>query len=303
MSGAQRESSVKDLINLIDAGCFYLEFHLVACSQESLPTRKLRGELERWLASLDSDDERLRIERGGALRTLWWCDQGWSIQFKAIPVNSRIDPRVIGMEFMGPADATDNYTKLERALKKKADAYRSIDLPYLVVAGSATDILGDDDELFEALFGTSYCKIDPVRRAVVGEDRRWNGLWGSPLRPRNRHVSAVLHRSWRNPWEFCSRSLFITHPSDVYFETEEHAYAADDLEYSERSEWQIVHNPWAVAPLPRGLFSFAKEFYVDSGKSISTEPNSTLNNVLGLSDPWPGDVLRSEKDAWYASPA
>ena len=301
VSGAQRENSVKDLINLIDAGGFYLEFRLVACSQESLPTRNMRSELESWLASLDSGDERLRIERGGALRTLLWCDQGWSIQFNAIPVDTRHDPRAIGMEFHGPDDVSDNHTRLGKALMKKARAYRSIELPYLVVAGSATDIPGDEEELLEALLGSTRHKIDRDRHVVIAEDRRWDGLWGSPRSPRNRHVSAVLHRSWRHPWEFCTRSLVVTYPSDVHFETEEDAYAADDLEYSERCEWQIIHNPWAAAPLPRGLFPFAKEFYVDSGELIGTEPYSTLNKVLGLSDPWPGGVLQSEKNAWRAS--
>ncbi len=292
--GTRRGNSVKDLINSFDSGSFYLHFHLFECSQKQLPTRRLRRELEKWLASFDSHRERQRIARGGSLRTLSWCEQGWSIEFKAIPAETRLDHRSIGIEFEGPDDASENYTKLGRALTKKADAYRSIELPYLVVAGSAADIRGDDEEFFEALFGPKYYKIDPERCAVVSEDRRWNGLWGSPRRQRNRHVSAVLHRSWRYPWEFCTRSIVITCPSDVHFETEEDAYAADDIEYSERCEWQIIHNPWAV-PLPRGLFPFAEEFYVDSGELVSAKPKLTLNQILGLPDPWLGDVLQSGK--------
>ena len=301
--GAQRENSVKDLINSIDSGGFKLLFNLFESSQKQLPTRKLRGELKRWLASLDSDKERQRIERGGAPRTLSWGDQGWSIQFKAIPVNAHLDPRSIGIEFKGPDDASENYTKLKRVLTKKADKYRSIEVPYLVVAGSATDILGDDEELFEALFGTSYCKIDPERHVVVGEDRRWDGLWGSPNRPRNRHVSAVLYTHWRNPWDFCARPLVTTSSSDILFETEEDAFAAGDERHHERCEWRFVQNPWAVAPLPRGLFPFAEEIYAKSESLVWAKPKLTLNKVLGLSDPWPGDVLQSEKNAWYSSQA
>ena len=303
VSGTRRENTVKDLINSIDSNAFYLEFHLVEGSQTQLPTRKLRRELECWLASFDSRKERQRIARGGALGTFSWCEQGWSIEFNAIPVDTRFDPRSIGIEFKGPVDASDNYKKLKRALTKKADAYRSIELPYLVVAGSATDMLGDEEELFEALFGPRYCKIDPGRRAVVSEDRRWDGLWGSPSRPRNRHVSAVLHRPWRNPWEFCTQPLVATSSSDILFETEEDAFAAGDEERYERCEWRFVHNPWAVAPLQRGLFPFAEELYAKSESLVRAKPKLTLNKVLGLSDPWPGDVLQSEKNAWYSSQA
>lgn len=299
--GSRRENTVKDLINSIDSRDFKLLFNLRESSQKQLPARKLRRELRRWLESLDPESERHRIERGGPSSTFPWCEYGWSIQFTAIPVNTRRDPRAIGAEIQGPSDATENYTKLGRALKGKADVYRSIELPYLVVAGSATSIQSDDEELFETLFGPWYCKIDRDLRAIVFEGRRWDALWGSPDRPRNRHVSAVLYTPWREPWGFCARPLVFSYPPDAYFETFEEALAANDIETDEPSQWRLAHNPWAAAPLPRGLFPFAKELYSDSSERVSAEPQTTLNHVLGLPDPWPGHPLQSEMDAWYES--
>ena len=54
-------------------------------------------------------------------------------------------------------------------------------------------------------------------------------------------------------------------------------------------EWYVVHNPFADKPLPQGLFSFALEYASEMGRMVKVEPTCTVNEILGLPDPWPGE--------------
>ena len=79
---------------------------------------------------------------------------------------------------------------------------------------------------------------------------------------RYRHVSAILYKSFdphESVWGLC-------HPA---------------------MPWKLVHNPWATHPLPRGMFPFAKEWVPEAGEFNEIEPTCTLNDVIGLPDPWP----------------
>lgn len=77
-----------------------------------------------------------------------------------------------------------------------------------------------------------------------------------------RDVSAILYKSF-NPhesvWGLC-------HPT---------------------MPWKLVHNPCTTYPLPRGMFPFATEWVPESGEFNKVKPTCTLNEVLGLPDPWP----------------
>ena len=80
---------------------------------------------------------------------------------------------------------------------------------------------------------------------------------------RNRHVSAILYKDFdphKSVWGLC-------HPT---------------------MPWELVHNPWATHPLQHEMFEFAKEWI--HRESSFVEPKRTLNEVLGLPDPWPQSV-------------
>lgn len=85
----------------------------------------------------------------------------------------------------------------------------------------------------------------------------------------HRHVSAILYKSFdphKSAWGLC-------HPT---------------------TPWELVHNSSATHPLQRGMFSFATEWIPESGTFNKVEPTCTLNEVLGLPNPWPqrdeGDI-------------
>lgn len=84
---------------------------------------------------------------------------------------------------------------------------------------------------------------------------------------RYRNVSAILYKPFdphKSVWGLCHRA----------------------------TPWELVHNPQANSPMQLRMFPFATEWIPESGTSNKIEPTCTLNEVLGLPDPWPP---RSEK--------
>ena len=262
----QRENVVKDVLDSIDTGRFYLDCKLLESPGTSPPTRRLKRELEGWLASLDPDEEMTRFNKLSDLRSFVWDKDGWKVQFRAIPASpqklERKEARAIGME-TGEAVWLQDGVKLGRALEKKAERYKSmVDSPYLIVASLDTWSASSDD-VHDALFGGEIYTFDPSSPESEHPNqfsRSFDGLFGSPSIPRNRHVSAILYKPQLGLWNFCD--------SDA--------------------PWQLVHNPWAKRPLAVGLFPFVTEWFPDRGKLSEREPTCTLNKVLDLPNPWPG---------------
>ena len=166
------------------------------------------------------------------------------------------------MEVIGPA-FRGNDGSLKKAIKKKASTYQILNSAYLIVVGSGI-VSADFNDLFKALLGREVLTtpVGPYGAEPQAEiTHRFDGLLGSPSRPRNRHVSAVLFKpGLGNVWTVCGKE----HP------------------------WQLVHNPWAKAPLPSGMFTFATQWILERNGLAKFEAMSTLNSVLGLPDPWPG---------------
>ena len=184
----------------------------------------------------------------------------------AIPVGSgesgEEQDRAIGMEVIGRAFRGDDGS-LKNAIKKKANTYKILNSPYLVIVGSGI-VSADFNELFKALLGKDVLRttVGPYgAEPQAGITHKFDGLLGSPSKPRNRHVSAVLFKAGLGGvWTVCGK---------------------DHL-------WQLVHNPWANAPLPSGMFTFATEWVLESTGFVDIKPTRTINSVLGLPDPWPG---------------
>ena len=263
---SERINVIKDAIDSIQSGRFYLEMELLELPSASPSTRRLKQKLEEWLASLDPDKEMIRFNQGLELRSFVWDKDGWKALFGAIPASSRKlereEARAIGME-TGEAVWTQDGVKFGKALEKKAERYKSIvDSPYLIVASLDT-LSASSDDMLDALFGGevyTFNSSSPESEHPTQFSRSFDGLLGSPSTPRNRHVSAILYKPQLDLWNLCD--------SDP--------------------PWQIVHNPWAKRPLAVGLFPSARERFPDCGKLSEREPTCTLNKVLGLSDPWPG---------------
>ena len=265
----QRERVVLDAIDAVDAGPFTLMVRPISVGDAQPSGSNLRKILESWLATVDpaappSDRNTLSI----ASKVWEW--QGWKLHFEAIPFNSKLDAGAIGITMVRFQRVTDGST-ISRSLAKKAERYRNPRLPYLIVVAQRQS-LGEPEVILDALIGEERWLINGF--GVSTQPREFNGFWGSPSYPKNRHVSAVLYkRSLSNAWDICRETFSIVG------------------EYSWQSvpDWYLMHNPSAEIPLPQGMLPFAVECVWRHGKLERIPPANTLNEVLGLPNPWPGE--------------
>ena len=265
----QREKAVLDAVNSIQAGPFGLKLEPHSVGESPPPIGQLRGFLESWLTSLDQRRQVTSAENGVPFDSRVWRWQGWELRFEAIPFDSPVRGGPLGI-IQWPAQTIVGNAPITRALDKKAEKYRHPQAPYLIVA-AVRETLEGPEVIFDALLGRRNAIIGP---ADVIPARTFDGLWGSPSHPKRRHVSAVLYRHrMRDVWSICSQM----HTTD--YEGSWHRLPG----------WQLVHNPAAEILLPQGMFPFATEHVWRSGHSTPIAATRTLNEVLGLPDPWPGE--------------
>ena len=192
------------------------------------------------------------------------------MRFEAIPIHSPTNGDAIGVTTKPVQAVTDNVI-IGRALKKKAERYRPPQVPYLIVVARRESLAGAEI-ILDALLGPMSMVFGPNGSI---QTRTFDGLWGSPSNPRSRHVSAVLYKHrMRDAWSICSQ----TSATDYFDDT-----------WRTVSDWWLVHNPAADIGLPEGMFPFATEYVWRSENLTSIKPTRTLNDVLDLPDPWPGE--------------
>ena len=265
----QREKVVLDAVDSIQASSFGLVLEPRYVGETQPPIGQLRSFLENWLASLSQRVESQAVERGVPLDSREWKWQDWELRFEAIPFDSPVESGPLGI-IQWPARTIVGNATIARALDKKAEKYKHPQAPYLIVAAERETLEGPE-VIFDALLGRTKAIIST---AGVIPTRTFNGLWGSPSHPKRRHVSAVLYRHrMRSAWDICSQ----INTTD------------SDGSWRWLPGWQLVHNPVAELPLPRGMFPFATEHVWHSGQSVPIDATRTLNGMLGLPDPWPGE--------------
>lgn len=190
---AARDNRLKDVysaLQKIPAPNHYVGVHVQREGPRPLATKRLRLELEQWLAGLDPgatyDYENLP--------RLTWSTEGWAFVFDALPKRpeSQGDPTMptIGVYERGSAGAVDNAPDIRAALADKAGAYGRLDAPLTVVLG--TDMLVSDDwQVINALYGPERLLISSDAgnaRAV----RQLDGFFGAPPQWASNGLTAVL---------------------------------------------------------------------------------------------------------------
>ena len=266
----RREQIVLDAINSIDAGDFRLMVEPISIGENQPSLSGLRNLLLTWLASLAPEGGTGFDCSGLSHGHKIWEWQGWKLRFEAILVNSLVGGGAIGGTISEAQCIVDD-SIISRALKKKSERYRKPQAAYLIVMAQKAS-LGEPAVILDSLFGRERWIVGGV--GVTVQPRQFDGFWGRPSQPRNRHVSAVLYkRRLTNAWDICRMTL-----------------ASNDFTpLLPVPEWYLVHNPFADNPLPQGIFPFAVEYAWQFGKLVTFAPRNSLNDVLGLPDPWPGE--------------
>jgi hypothetical protein len=269
----RRRNVVYDSLNELDSPNFFLGVEVEAEGAASPSARRLRRDLERWLASLDPDETTRALEAASrleALPTFLWQYEGWVASFRAIPKKpeSRGKPGVRPLGMMGPARAmaVDDVGEVRNDLSEKARKYGQPDRPFLIAASVESPFFDDDYTMSGALFGREAVQFDPETLASH-HVRTPDGLWAGPGGPRNTRVAAVLAGRNVRPWHFVDREPVV---------------------------W---HNPWATLPLRDVLPWECRSVNLGSGTLSKREALRPAYDVLGVPEGWPGPEAPFPNDA------
>ncbi len=267
----QNENALKQIADTIDSGPFRLDWQLHRAGCNMPNTHSFQRKIKEWVASLNPAEVFKRIEeRDFDYGSFFWRQDGWIVQLRPMrgpPAHLR-RPGIGAIAGQGKSGFVDDDIQLRKGLEGKADRYKTLEAPFLVVTGSSkwpTDLTA----VLHALFGSralrySGCEIEFEETWPFSSS---DNLLGSPEKPRNCHVSAVLHKSFANSFGHHASMWGLCHRD---------------------TQWMLIHNTWATRPLPRGMFPFAFEWTLEKSKFVEVQPSCTLNQLLGLPDPWPG---------------
>jgi len=255
-SADAREAEVLEAIDKVPTGHFLLQVEFEKRGSQAPSIRRLRAELTSWLASLDHVAAIDEFRETNRLSEWTWTECHWRIKFGALPAEAEPGDDEGALGIIGPQDLdTTQHLRLRRALDVKASRYGRLDNALLVVANS-TEYQRERD-LMMALFGDVVWDVD-LRRDHASERFLLNGVFGSPTKPRNVVLSAVMHGHF------------------------------DVLSFADRP-MILFHHPFTPKPLPLGLFPFCEERHFDreTGKLVTAPPTMSVGEFCGLPSGWP----------------
>lgn len=214
-SAAQaRLDHVYDIVSRLKSPNFSVGVKIRKFPSHAPSASRIRSFLERRLEELDPDEITELIAAQGLDSVPHWCwsENGWEAVFYPIPkakkYRGKSDDRLLGA-FLQAFAKVRHGGSLPRALKSKATHYRSLDRPY-VIAVNVTDLLVNELEIVDALFGKERFTLD-MRTRETSSERLPDGLWVGPDGPRNQRVSAVLVTRNLDPWSIASKDPVLWH--------------------------------------------------------------------------------------------
>ncbi|MBV9660426.1 MAG: hypothetical protein JO337_04650 [Acidimicrobiales bacterium] len=142
----RRLQDVHQILNDLEVQDFALELSTYTVGTKALATKRLRQTLKAWLDGLDADTVARSVETRtsagfDALPSLDWDDEGWYLEFHALPLKEEARGKArsaLGMLGPGEAVVVDNVTGIRRALDSKKNKYGQLDAPLVVAVLSNT---------------------------------------------------------------------------------------------------------------------------------------------------------------------
>ncbi len=251
-----READVLEAIDNVPTGHFLLQVEFEKRGSQAPSIRRLHAELTSWLASLDHVAAIDEFRETNQLHEWTWSKGDWRIKFAALPAEAELGDDQGALGIIGPrAFDVNEHLRLRAAIDRKASKYGSLAAPLLVVTNS-TEYQRDRDMMI-ALLGDLVWDVD-LRNNHVSERFSLNGVFGSPAKPRNVVLSAVVHGKF-DVLNFVDRPLII------------------------------VQHPFASNPLPLGLFPFCEErhFHRETGELVTAPRAMSVGEFFGLPSGWP----------------
>lgn len=264
VSSDQRKNAIYESLDKMRSPNFALWLEVNREGESSPTVKKLRSDLESWLATLDPDEVMVQHEPGKleSLPTRAWTLGEWQITFWAIPKKPEArrssDIRPLGAFGPGEATMVDDVTPIRSTLETKGSRYGLLAAPYMIAL--SCDLPFVDELTFNhALFGTEAVQLWANPDGSTGNRliRQPDGFWIGAS-PRYTRVSGVISVTHLQPWTAGSR---------------------------EPAVWL---NPWASQPLTSALPWRSTTIDLTAGRFVTREAEKTAAEILGLSADWPG---------------
>lgn len=210
ISARKRTAVVLNSIEKIDSPNFFLGINAQGHPERPPASRKLRNELEGWLASLDPDSVAREVSENGfdAIPRMTWSHEDWNIDFEAIPIKPERrgkGQRVIGSLSSGGARWVNACEPIRDAIKAKGNSYGVLQHP-LIVAVNVDAISVDRIDEMQGLFGQEEYFIKMGETSAPPQMRRLpNGAWFGERGPQYTKVSGAWIFDGLNPWNIVSR--------------------------------------------------------------------------------------------------
>lgn len=260
-----RLNAFYDSMNRIEARDWFVTIDVIGRPAEPPSGRRLRKEVDSWLAQLNADSviKKANAEGSDAFPVKLHRGNGWAVTFTAIPRDRSkpADPadRIIGA-IAGEARWLGSDKVIRNVLSDKALRYGELDAP-LVVAVNARVLHIDQDDVVDALFGQEQLTV-----SKTGSDlecrlvRRANGVWRGPDGPQRTRLSGALIGFNLKPWTFGAREL------------------------------ALYQNPWATRPCSGKILTLPRWECVNGQMSFAAAAGVTA--IFGFPEDYPRADIR-----------
>ncbi len=253
-----------DALDALDSPNFFLGIEYAGAPLTPLRGAAMRREIRDWLESLNPDEVRRTFEQTGfqELPTRRFEHDGCVLVVSAIPKSAEHRgtdrDRPIGLMMPAAAQQVRPHESLRNAIERKGSRYGELGLP-LVIAVNVLDDFFHEHDIMDALFGDECIVVSRLADGTFSHrpDRKANGAWRGPAGGRNRIVSAAIVVGHLMPMTLAS-SLPV-----------------------------LIHNPWAVNPLERGLWPLTQNLINPDTRALETVTGADFRSVLRIPNPWP----------------
>ena len=228
--------------------------------------KRLRRDLEQWLAALDPDDIEHRLASHGlvSLPLFRWSHDGWEIEIIPIPKPDAIreSPGVRPVGITMPEIKEINHPSIEKAVRAKGTKYGKLDLPYIVAVNvddpfrflQNLEIVRRHtlDELFGREVRRDVLQLDGTIDRYRETER--SCAWYGPDRLRNTRVCAALVATGVDPWT-----------------------VGDHIPV-------LIHNPWATRPFSPDLWLLPQWVPNFDEGQVEERPGKSTAEVVSLAN-------------------
>ncbi len=238
---------------------YFFDLHIRGKPDKPISGKRLKIQLESWLATLDFEEISSCWEHKGRPSSSF-CFEEHGVRFRLYPI-----PRGAsrGKTERGRAIATRSLAPLtvqpqepiRKSIIKKAGRYGELSAPY-VIAVNAMGEYARYDSAVDAVFGSPATSVQLTDQgSEVHDCRAKDGVWLGQKDPKNTRVSAILSTERLTPWSVGQRRM------------------------------RLIINPWATHPLGPTFFPCdIVDFEKDNSGVVEKAP---LREIFELPEGWP----------------